>query len=103
MRRSQRYEIVSTWQQVERFSPSESLFATTEASQILATREVADIRDIVGGHIYTDGAYRVKAKYGDGQSYRRAKTFYGEMAWADSQRMFNDIVSEVQNQERWVV
>ena len=100
MRRSQRYEIVSAWHQVDRFSPSESLFATTETSQVLAVREVADIRDTVGGRIYTDGAYRVKAKYGDGKSYRRTKTFYGEVAWSDSQRMFDDIVWEVKREER---
>ncbi len=94
MRRSQRYEIVSRWQPVDRFSPSDSLFSNPDTSTVVAVREVADIRDTVGGYVYTDGAYRVKATK-DGKSFRRAKTFYGEMAWGDSQRMFNDIVSEV--------
>lgn len=95
MRASKRYEIVSTWETVGNYVVTP--YYDGGGLEVRVTREVANIRDTVGGHVYTEGAYRVKAVRADGSSYSRSKTFYGEVAWSDSRRLYSDIISEVEH------
>jgi len=65
------------------------------------TLEVGDYTTPDGYH-HVDGVYRVTARHTDGRPYRgrvyfgRRKTFKGETAWMDGERLFDDIVTEVQ-------
>jgi len=70
---------------------------------VTITEQVADLVEIglndADGKpwAWTNGAYKVTATDNPtGQSYRRAKTFKGEMAWADSNRLYGDIIAEIQ-------
>ena len=95
MRRSKRYEIVSGWDMVGSYIVRP--YFDGGDLQVRVTREVANIRDTVGGHVYQDGAYRVKAVHTSGGSYLRSKTFYGETAWSDSRRLYSDTITEVEH------
>lgn len=95
MRASQRYEITSPFTEIDRETvASGDWFPADEDKTVLVIRVVANIRDTVTNDSYAAGAYRVRS-FKDGRPFRSMKTFYGELAWADSQRMFDDIVSEV--------
>ncbi len=94
MRASQRYEIVGGWRTVGDTKVRPFFF--DEGREVRVTREVANIRDTQGGHLYDEGAYRVKATYTDtGKSYSALKTFYGEVAWSNSRRLYEDIIETV--------
>jgi hypothetical protein len=85
-----RYEINGNWREAQRreVEPWRNFGATP----ITLVVEVADLRDTQGGHVYTDGAYRVR-KVGKGENLAtrfRAKTFKGETAWSDAERYFGD-------------
>ncbi len=96
MRASKRYEIVSDWKLIG--DTTVTSFFIEHDDPVRVTREVANIRDTVGGHVYPQGAYRVDANYVDvGGSYARKKTFYGETAWSDSRRLYQDLISEVEH------
>lgn len=57
----------------------------------VVTVEVADMLDTKLGHRYTDSAYRVSVK-SDLPGKPRAKTFYGELAWAAAERIAADFL-----------
>ena len=95
MRANKRYEIVGNWATVSDVVARP--WDGVSDLEVRVTREVADIRDIQGGHLYNDGAYRVKAVHTSGGSYLRSKTFYGEVAWSDSRRLHEDTVAEVEH------
>lgn len=97
MRASKRYEIVGGWRTVGDFKVEPFFF--DEGREVRVTREVANIRDTQGGHEYAEGAYRVRATYtDDGKSYAALKTFYGEVAWSNSRRLYEDIINTVRHQ-----
>lgn len=97
MRASKRYEIIGGWKTVGDYKVEPFFF--DEGREVRVTREVANIRDTQGGHLYSEGAYRVKATFTDtGKSYAALKTFYGEFAWANSRSMYDDIINEVRQQ-----
>lgn len=56
------------------------------------TIEVCDLTD--GRHTYPDGAHRVKAPG------KRARTFKGETAWMDAERLAGDWQSEINQEKR---
>jgi hypothetical protein len=60
-----RYEINGNWREAQRreVEPWRNFGATP----ITLVVEVADLRDTQGGHVYTDGAYRVR-KVGKGEN-----------------------------------
>ncbi len=98
MRRSKRYEIIGDWRMVG--DTEVQSFWIEHDDPVRVTREVADIKDTVGGRHYSQGAYRVDANYVDvpgANSYARKKTFYGEFAWADSRRLYEDIINTVRH------
>lgn len=90
-----RYKIISPWTQVQ-----SAIVETFDGSDIVTViREVADIKDTRGGWTYERGAERVSAKTEDGKTYRgkhvtgARKTFYGELAWSNAERLFGDLVT----------
>lgn len=93
MRASQRYEITSPWEDVDR-----SVFwvgSDTENHAIELIHETANIRDTQGSYEYRRGAHRVYATHLLSQkSAKRVKTFYGESAWSDAARLYGDIYHE---------
>lgn len=91
---SKRYQVVGGWTQRERRLVAPMFARDADKPRVLVTLESADIHSRDGWD-YGDGAYRVKATV-NGKSYRRARTFYGETAWMDGQRLFDDIVSDVE-------
>ena len=91
---SKRYTVTGEWRQRER-KVAEPVFARDMGKpRVTVVLESADIHSRDGWD-YDDGAYRVRSSV-NGKSYRRARTFYGEMAWADGHRLFEDIVLDVQ-------
>ena len=102
MRASQRYERTSNFRitnvQTCRFLREED---NTEWT-VRVERLVADMKDTQGGYEYTQGMYKVTAIDLDTRkSWKRAKTFYGEMAWSDSQRLYDDHSQELQRLGTW--
>lgn len=96
MRASKRYEIVGRWATVGDYTVEP--FFSDNGGAVLVTREVADIRDTQDGHLYSEGAYRVKATYvTTGRSHTKLKTFYGEQAWSASRNLYQDVINEVRN------
>lgn len=91
---SKRYTATSEWRMRDQRLAAPFFARNADNPRVLVTLESADIHS-ADGWDYDDGAYRVRSEAG-GKSYRRAKTFYGETAWMDGQRMFNDIISEVE-------
>jgi len=90
MRASQRYAKVGSWRVVK--SMVFWVGGDTEDHAIELVHEVADMRDTVGGYEYTDGMHRVYATHLISQkSAKRVKTFYGEYAWSDARRLYDDI------------
>jgi len=68
---------------------------------VTVTLEAGDYTTPDGYH-HVDGVHRVKAWHtATGEAYKsriykgRARTFKGETAWMDGQRLFDDIVNEV--------
>ena len=93
MRASQRYAIVSSWRVVDK----KTLWVggTSENHAVFLVHESADIRDTQGGWEYTNGVHRVYAKQGlSGKSVKRVKTFYGETAWSNATRLYDDYYFE---------
>jgi len=102
MRASQRYAIVSPWYEQHRITTGPA--NTSENFSVTVVHETADIEDTQQPYEYRNGAHRVSAKYGlSGKTYQgtrkglsgRTKTFYGEMAWMDAERLFNDLVADI--------
>lgn len=93
MRASQRYAKVGSWR-----TWSSKVFwvgGNTEDHAIELVHEEADMRDTVDGHEYTDGMHRVYAKHLISQkSAKRVKTFYGESAWSNADRLYSDLYNE---------
>lgn len=92
-----RYQIISPWTVVET-----AVVETFDGSDtVTVKREVADIKDTKSyfKDEYHQGAFRVSAKTEDGKTYQgkhvsgRSKTFYGELAWSNSERLFGDLVN----------
>ena len=97
MRASKRYEIVGSWRTVGDHLVEPFRF---EGREVRVIRQEADIRDTQGGHLYENGAYRVKATYVDtSKSYAALKTFYGEVAWSNSRRLYEDIILTVRHSQ----
>lgn len=90
---SSRYEVISAWREVERETVVSGSWGE-DRPDVLVIHETADIRDPRGGWTYREGAHRVRSFRG-GRSFKRLRTFYGETAWMDAERMFSDIVAEV--------
>jgi hypothetical protein len=90
---SKRYQVVGGWRERERQTVEPTFARDADKPEVVVVLESADIHSRDGWD-YQDGAYRVKATAG-GRSYRRARTFYGETAWMDGERLFGDIVNEV--------
>jgi hypothetical protein len=79
-----RYKVTGPW------GPASGLLSRRGSFII----QSADITDQVNGRVYQDGAYRVvragthkPAKVGKGGTV----PFYGEMAWADAERLASDL------------
>lgn len=83
---SKRYKITTGWQTSDRYR------FDSDGETVTLVREYADIKDTQGGYEYSQGAWRVKATYASGRSHTRARTFYGELAWNSSQRLFDDVI-----------
>jgi len=95
MRASQRYAKVGSWRVVE--SKVFYVGGNTEDHAIELVHEVADMRDTQGGYEYSDGMHRVYATHLISQkSAKRVKTFYGELAWSNAERLYGDIYHEYQ-------
>lgn len=87
------YRVTGDWSETDRVTVGPDW--SDVHHNVTVTRSVADLQE-VGHGVWREGAWKVTAKYTlSGKSYRRARTFKGETAWADSQRMFDDIVLEV--------
>ena len=91
---SKRYQVVGEWRERERRLAAPMFARDQDKPRVLVVLESADIHSRDGWD-YQDGAYRVRATVG-GRSYRRARTFYGETAWMDGQRLFGDIIGDVE-------
>ena len=88
---SKRYAIVGDWQTSDRYT-----FTETDDGSVTLLRQYTDIMDRKNGDQYSQGAWRVVAKYdATGKSHTRAQTFYGESAWANSQRIYDDVIMKV--------
>lgn len=77
---SSRYKVVGSWDSESRFG-----------SFVVQSAQIEDVRT---GRLYAEGAYRVV----DSRSGKPAKVgkggtvpFYGELAWADAERLANDL------------
>ena len=88
-----RYSVCSGWTKEETYEVhvyDEDKDATF--AHVYAT-EFADIKDSKNGDTFRNGAYRVTK---NGKPIKTGKggtvPFYGEMAWADAARLFNDEV-----------
>ena len=75
---------------------------------LLAQKTVGDVtvRQFAGdmqyrGYQYVAGMRVVEAKNKDGSVHTRRRTFKGEMAWADGERMYGDLVHELKMAEPW--
>jgi hypothetical protein len=87
---SRRYEVITEWQTSDRY------VFDTEDGPVVLYRQYADIRDRKNNDVYSQGAFRVLAKYQEtGKSHTRARTFYGELAWNSSHRLYDDILVKV--------
>lgn len=85
-----RYIVVSDWREAKAASAGSQRFSL----------QVADVKDTKGGGHYTDGAYRVYVGSVGQDNPRPCKAgkggtvpFYGESAWSDGERLFNDLVT----------
>lgn len=98
-----RYKVVSAWS-LE--SSGNSWGFDDDGNDVVTVIGVqtADIEDTVNGTVYRDGAYRVVTGTVDNDTGEVAKwkpiktgkggtvPFYGEMAWADAARLYDDAV-----------
>lgn len=82
MRRG-RYTTVDNWT----FDHEKRCYGSHADFVLLVER--CDVRE-VNGTIWHDGGYRVTLLRGTKPQGFRAKTFIGEMAWADAERYAND-------------
>lgn len=64
----------------------------TGDAEASVTIEIADCRDQRGGRTYSDGTFRVTLKNVPGM---RSRTFYGESAWSNAQRLGNDALTRL--------
>lgn len=82
-----RYKVTSEW--------SGHQSASAGGGQDVFQVESADIVDTKNGARYRDGAYRV-TKNGRPAIVGKGGTvpYYGESAWSDAERLFNDLVFE---------
>lgn len=69
---TKRYEVVGDWSEHD----------SDEVSRVL----VADLRDKRNGDTFRDGAWRIVDK----STGRIVRTFFGEVAWSDAERLFHD-------------
>lgn len=67
-------------------------FTNDDDSTSSVTVEIADCRDQRGGRTYTDGTFRVTLRNITGM---RSKTYYGESAWSNAQRLANDALTRM--------
>jgi hypothetical protein len=74
MKVERRYKVSSDWSLEKVVGP--------------AVVETADLTDTRTGHVYREGAYRVR--FPRKVEGFRAKTFYGETAWSDAERLARD-------------
>lgn len=83
-----RYAPTGSW----RTAFHETVTNDEDDSTSSVTVDIADCRDQRGGRTYTDGTFRVTLKNVTGM---RSKTFYGEMAWANAQRLASDAMNRL--------
>ena len=94
MRASQRYAKSSEFSVVD--SKVYWYNGSSENHAIEVQHLVADITDTVGGYEYAQGMHKVTATHLLAQkSWKRAKTFYGETAWSDATRLYDDYCFEL--------
>lgn len=99
MRASQRYKIEGPWRKVGSWKGNRRTDLYEAGDRIQLERFVADISDTQGGYYYEQGAFKVIAKnLTTGKVFHRQKVFYGETAWSDSRRLYEDLVNQVQYQ-----
>jgi hypothetical protein len=71
------------------------------SNSLLYTYHVADLLEKGSGHVWHDGAHRVKITppgvVKDWPRRIRSTTFYGESAWSDAERLIRD----AENQARY--
>lgn len=66
---------------------------TSENHAVFLVHEAADIKDTQSGsdYTYSNGVHRVYAKQGlSGKSVKKMRTFYGELAWSNATRLYDD-------------
>ena len=98
MRASQRYAKTGAWREVD--AKVFWVGGTTENHAIKLFHEVADMQDTVTGDMYIDGMHKVYATQLLSQkSAKRVKTFYGESAWSDATRLYDDIYFEYRRED----
>lgn len=90
-----RYKVTSGWVVVNKTAE-----VTQDGETVTLTRAYAKLTDTRGRWVYDQGAWKVTARYDDGTSFVRAKTFKGETAWNDSERLYDDLVWKVRRAER---
>lgn len=78
-----RYTIEGPWREEE----SRLVTDYNLENQWTITKETATLMDNHGGMRYECGAYRVRVK---GPNPPRTKTFRGETAWSDAERLMGD-------------
>jgi hypothetical protein len=101
MRASQRYAKVSEFRTVA--SQVYWFNGDTENHAIEVQHLVADMQDVVNHNVYQEGMHKVTATHLLSQkSWKRAKTFYGELAWSNATRLYDDYCMELaRGDERW--
>ena len=72
------------FQQVETFRDHEGTIA--------ATLQIGELVDTRTGNVYPDGAHKVTLPRHVRDLGFRSKTFKGETAWSDAERLINDVL-----------
>lgn len=101
-----RYLVVEPWREEARITtgPDSGGFLNlghSEYESVTVVHEVADLYSERDDWTFEDGAHRVRAYYPmtgkayKGKVYKRARTFKGETAWMDAERLYGDVVNEV--------
>lgn len=88
-----RYQIAGGWDEADR----QTVYGGSGA--VVLRIETADLVETTSGRRYVQGAYRVSASravmVGDNKPVR-SKTFKGETAWMDAERLQRDMAMAIQ-------
>lgn len=92
---SARYKVHGAWE-MNKESTVRDVWDERKGTVVTETADALDTRT---GNVYHAGAYRVRVLRAKTKGLPRGKTFIGETAWSDADRLHDDMVSALDRAE----